>query len=189
MTQTTINNQLNGINVPALQDFASAVKENPARGIARFSVHTRWQGQTRTVATATQYSIGGESHRRHFEIAADEPAELLGLNSAPNPQEVLMAALNACMSVGYVANAAVTGIELDKLEIKTEGQLDLRGFLGLDENVKPGYEEVRYTVTVGTTASKEKVQALHELVMRTSPNFSNFSTPIRMMPTLVVEST
>lgn len=178
---------LNGIDVPALQGFAETVKKDPARGIVKFNVHTRWQGQTRTSATATEYSLGGKSHRRHFEIAADEPGELLGLNSAPNPQEVLMAALNACMSVGYVANAAAMGIEVEKLEIRTEGQLDLRGFLGIDPSVKPGYEEVRYTVTIKTKSPKLKVEELHQLVMKTSPNFSNFATPVRMVPTLIVE--
>lgn len=179
---------INGIDVPALQSFAETVKNDPAKGVVRFAVHTRWQGQTRTVASATEYALGGQSHRRHFEIAADEPAELLGLNSAPNPQEVLMAALNACMSVGYVANAAVMGIRIESLEIKTKGQLDLRGFLGLDENVKPGYEEVQYTVHIKTNAPQEKVEALHKLVMKTSPNFSNFASAIRMVPSLVVEA-
>ncbi|OAJ55997.1 osmotically inducible protein C [Paraburkholderia ginsengiterrae] len=182
-----MSTNLNGIDVAALHEFAGAVQKDPKKGIVQFNVKTNWEGQTRTVATASEYSIGGEKHQRHFEIAADEPGELLGKNSAPNPQEVLMAALNACMSVGYIANAAAMGIKVDKLEIQTEGQLDLRGFLGLDENVKPGYEEVRYTVTLRTSAPKEKVEELHRLVMKTSPNFSNFASAIRMVPTLVVE--
>ncbi|WP_311224289.1 MULTISPECIES: OsmC family protein [unclassified Acidovorax] len=179
---------LNGIDVVGLKSFVSAVKDDPKKGIAQFSVNTNWEGQTRTVATTSEYVLGGQKHQRHFEIAADEPGELLGKNSAPNPQEVLMAALNACMSVGYVANAAAMGIAIEKLQITTEGELDLRGFLGLDANVKPGYEQVRYTVTLRTNAPKEKVQELHELVMRTSPNFSNFASPIKMIPTLVVEA-
>jgi len=183
-----MTDHINGINVPALQAFAESVKADPSQGVVQFTVSTRWQGQTRTVASATEYALGGQRHRRHFEIAADEPAELLGLNSAPNPQEVLMAALNACMSVGYVANAAVMGIKIESLEIKTKGQLDLRGFLGLDDKVKPGYEEVQYTVHLKTNAPKDKVEELHKLVMKTSPNFSNFASTIRMVPDLVVES-
>ena len=80
------------------------------------------------------------------------------------------------------------GIAIEKLQITTEGELDLRGFLGLDANVKPGYEQIRYTVTLRTNAPKEKVEELHQLVMRTSPNFSNFASPIKMIPTLVVEA-
>lgn len=183
-----MSNNLNGIDVAGLHAFVGAVKEDPKKGIVLFNVKTNWEGQTRTVATASEYTLGGQKHQRHFEIAADEPGELLGKNSAPNPQEVLMAALNACMSVGYIANAAAMGIKVEKLEIQTEGQLDLRGFLGIDESVKPGYEEVRYTVTLRTNAPKEKVEELHRLVMKTSPNFSNFASAIRMVPTLVVEA-
>ena len=82
----------------------------------------------------------------------------------------------------------LTGIEIRGIESSIEGDLDLRGFLGLDANVKPGYEQIRYTVTLRTNAPKEKVEELHQLVMRTSPNFSNFASPIKMIPTLVVEA-
>ena len=92
------------------------------------------------------------------------------------------------MSVGYAANAAAMGIHLEKLEIETEGQLDLRGFLGLDSTVKPGYEEIHYTVVVKSSAPQEKLEELHQSIMKTSPNFSNFATSIRMVPNLVVDN-
>lgn len=178
---------LNGIDVAALQGFANTVRENPQEGMSRFFVKTDWKGQTKTVATVSQYELGGKSYERKFEIATDEPLELLGQNNAPNPQEILMAALNACMSVGYAANAAVMGIKLDALSIETTGALDLRGFLGLDDSVKPGFEDVEFTVRIKTTASQEKVNELHATVMRTSPNFSNFASAIKMVPNLVIE--
>ena len=78
--------------------------------------------------------------------------------------------------------------QLEKLEIETEGQLDLRGFLGLDSTVKPGYEEIHYTVVVKSSASQEKIEELHQWVMMTSPNFSNFATSIRMIPNLVLDN-
>ncbi len=180
---------LNGISVPTLQDTLAAVQADPAVGHVRFGVHTRWQGQTRSVATASEYTLGGRAYPRHFEIEADEPPELLGTNTAPNPQELLLAALNACLAVGLVANAAARGIRIDKLEIRASGALDLRGFLGLDNSVKPGYEEVRYTVLIQTPAPADQVQALHEHVMKTSPNFSNLAASMRVVPQLVVEPT
>ncbi|MEX0141417.1 OsmC family protein [Massilia sp. LMS1-1-1.1] len=106
--------------------------------------------------------------------------------AAPNPQELLMAALNACLSVGYAANAAAMGITVHSLEIETDGKLDLRGFLGLDENVNPGYDEVSYVVRLRTDASRERVEALHQAVTKTSVNLANFSKAIRMLPTLEV---
>lgn len=176
----------NGIDVPALQAFAKGVAEDPSKRSARFTVNTRWAGQTKSVATVDRYSLGGVEHRRQFEIAADEPTELLGENTAPNPQELLMAALNACLTVGYVVNAAAMGIVVRDLRITTEGELDLRGFLGLDESVNPGYDEVTYVVRLQTDAPRERVEELHALVTKTSVNLANFSKAIRMVSRLEV---
>jgi uncharacterized OsmC-like protein len=177
----------NGIDTEALRGMAVKVAENPAAGIARFQVATQWSGATRSDTRVTSYSLGGRRLARNFTIASDEPTELLGGNSAPNPQELLLAALNACMTVGYVAGCAMRGIELESLEIQTEGELDLRGFLGLDPSVKPGYDEVRYTVRVKGNGTPAQFREVHETVMRTSPNYFNVANPIRMRPTLVVE--
>lgn len=174
----------NGIDVAALQQFAQAVAEDPSKRSAKFSVKTNWAGQTRSVATVSSYSLGGVEHQRHFEIAADEPAELLGQNSAPNPQELLMAALNACLTVGYVVNAAAMGIAVRSLEIETDGELDLRGFLGLDESVNPGYDAVSYVVRLAADAPPEKLEELHAHVTKTSVNLANFSRAIRMVSKL-----
>lgn len=179
-----MTNHLNGIDVSALQSFSKTVAMSPSAGDVRFNVKTNWQNQTRTVATISHFTLGGEKHERHFEIVADEPPELLGANTAPNPQELLMAALNACLSVGYVANASVMGIKIHSLQIETEGSLDLRGFLGLDESVNPGYDEVNYIVRISTDADEAKVQELHNIVTKTSVNLANFSKAIRMNSTL-----
>ncbi|MDI3313384.1 MAG: OsmC family protein [Mycobacterium sp.] len=173
---------VNGLDVAALGEFAETVKQDPANGRVQFNVKTQWQGQTRTVTSIESYSLGGQRYPRNFEIAADEPVELLGSGSAPNPQELLMAGLNACMSVGYAAVAATKGITVRSLEIETTGELDLRGFLGLDEAVNPGYDEVHYTVRIDADATPEQIQEIHEAVMRTSPNFSNFAKAIHMVP-------
>ena len=97
-----------------------------------------------------------------------------------------MAAANACMTVGYVAGAATRGITLDKLEIRTSGNLDLRGFLGLDEAVPPGYEAIQYEVLISGDGTPEQFQDIHRNVMKTSPNYFNLNRPIRMEGTLRV---
>jgi uncharacterized OsmC-like protein len=127
--QMTAQN-LNGIDVSALKAFAEEVKAHPDQGTVAFKVATEWKGRTKTVATVSHYLLGGKKFARHFEIHADEPT-MLGGDTAPNPQELLLAALNACMSIGYAANAAVMGITLEKLEIESEGELDLRDSWGL----------------------------------------------------------
>ena len=118
----------------------------------------------------------------------DEPHELLGQNTAPNPQEMLMTALNACIMVGYVAGAAVKGITLQSVEIETDGELDLRGFLGIDPTVRPGYEAIRYTVRLKGNGTLDQFREIHETVMKTSPNYFNISRPVRIDSRLVVEA-
>ncbi|RIK67622.1 MAG: osmotically inducible protein C [Planctomycetota bacterium] len=167
MTETITTR--NGIDLIGLERMADDVARDPSRGIAKFRVNTNWMGGTRSETRVEDWELGGRRLPRGFSIATDEPPELLGRAAAPNPQEVLMAGLNACMMVGYVAGCAAHGIELRSISIETEGELDLRGFLGLDASVKPGYEEIRYTVRLRGDGAPEAFQRVHETVMAQSP--------------------
>lgn len=179
-TMTLTAPHLNGIDLPALGEFAEQIVADPAKGTARFRVTTRWSGQTRSETTVDGYELGGQQIARRFKVIADEPLELLGTNTAPNPQELLMAALNACMAVGYVAEASAQGIELRTLEIETIGQLDLRGAFGLHPDVVPGYRQLDYTVRIGGNGTPEQFREIHQAVKKTSPNFFNVSQPVCM---------
>ena len=131
--------------------------------------------------------MGGANVPRRFAIDIDEPFELGGGNAYANPQEYLLAAMNACMIVGYAALCALQGITLEKLEITTEGDIDLRGFFGLDKTVPAGYRELRSQVVINGDASEEQFQKIHQMVLATSPNFFNITRAIRVMPELTVE--
>jgi uncharacterized OsmC-like protein len=187
MTDLMTRNVVNGIDLDALNGVVAAIGEDPSQALVRFSVATRWDGQTGSRSHVSGFDIAGQHVARQFEIAADEPLELLGKNEAPNPQELLMAAMNACMTVGYVAGASVRGITLTKLEIETTGQLDLRGFLGLDDSVPPGYEQVDYTVRIAGNGTPEQFDEIHRSVMATSPNYFNIARPIRLNGKLAVD--
>ena len=176
----TVKTKINGLDLTALGDVVDEIQKDSSKALVSFDVTTAWQGQTRSETTVDGYTIGGERVARSHKIVADEPFELLGSDGAPNPQELLMAAANACMTVGYVAGAALKGIKLDKLEIRTKGTLDLRGFLGLDDNVPPGYEAIDYEVTIAGNGTPEQFEEIHETVMKTSPNYFNLNRPIRM---------
>jgi len=178
---------VNGIDVDALFALIEGVKRDPANGKTSWRVTTTWQGQARSRAQIEEFGIGGERVPRRFSIDIDEPCELGGSNRFANPQEHLLAALNACMTVGYVAQCAVRGITLERLEIETDGQIDLRGFLGIDPAVPPGYETLRYVVRIKGSGTKEQFAQIHDAVMATSPNFHNVSRSIALRPTLVVE--
>ena len=179
-TLATKPRTVNDLDLDALDQVIAAIGQDPAVGVVAFRVATDWMGQTRSRSTVDSYTIGGNDVPRSFTIDADEPVELLGTNRSPNPQELLMSALNACMMVGYVAQAAVRGITLDSCRIETSGELDLRGFLGLADDVPPGYRQLNYTVHIKGDGSPEQFAEIHQAVMQTSPNYFNMARPIRM---------
>jgi uncharacterized OsmC-like protein len=189
-TQTipsTTRNVVNGLDLDALFALIQGVRQDPAKGKTSWRVTTSWLGQTRSHTQVEGFGIGGAIVPRRFSIDIDEPFELGGTDRFANPQEYLLAALNACMTVGYVAQCAVRGITLDRLEIETDGEIDLRGFLGLDPAVPPGYESLRYTVRIKGSGTREQFAEIHEAVMATSPNFHNVARPVTLKPVLLVE--
>jgi uncharacterized OsmC-like protein len=186
-TTKTAPKIVNGLDVDALFALIDGVKQDSANGKTSWRVATSWQGQTRSRSQVEGYAIGGQEVARRFSIDIDEPAELGGSNRFANPQEHLIAALNACMTVGYVAQCAVHGIKLESLTIETEGDIDLRGFLGIDPTVPRGYEQLKYTVRIKGSGTPEQFAEVHEAVMATSPNFYNMSQPIALKPALIVE--
>jgi uncharacterized OsmC-like protein len=178
---------VNGINVDELLALIDGVKREPAKGKTNWHVTTTWQGQARSRAEIESCEIGGEQVPRRFSIDIDEPRELGGSNCFANPQDHLIAALNACMTVGYVAQCAVRGITLESLAIEANGEIDLRGFLGIDATVPQGYENLSYTVRIKGNGTKEQFAEVHEAVMATSPNFYNLSQPVALKPALIVD--
>ena len=187
-TETTKPKVVNGINVDDLFALIDGVKGDAAKGKTHWRVRSAWQDQTRSRAHIDGLTIGGQYVPRQFSFDIDEPCEIGGSNRFANPQEHLLAALNACMMVGYVAQCAVRGITLEKLEIETDGEIDLRGFLGIDSAVPPGYKNLSYVVRIKGNGTREQFAEIHKAVMATSPNFHNVSRPVDLKPTLFVES-
>jgi uncharacterized OsmC-like protein len=187
LVETTDPHVVNGINVDALTALRTRVKQDASQGKTTWRVTTTWQGQTRSRADVSGFAIGGAEVPRRFSFDIDEPYELGGSNACANPQEYLIAALNACMTVGYVAQCALRGITLTQLKIETEGEIDLRGFLEIDPTVPPGYKSLSYTVRLRGDGTPEQFAEIHAAVMATSPNFYNVAHAVALQPTLVVE--
>ena len=103
MSTSVENTEINGIDVDALTRTIEAVAAHPATGQTRWEVTTRWRGGTRS-------DTGGQRRTKDFPIRVDEPYELCGTNQFANPQEYLLAALNACMVVGYSAVCALQAL-------------------------------------------------------------------------------
>lgn len=186
MTTMIETQKVNGIDTDALRLAIATVTQDPAHGQTRWSVASQWRGGTRSEAHVTGCMLGGQMIPREFTIGVDEPLELCGTNRFANPQEHLLAALNACMIVGYAALCALEGITLEDLRITTTGDIDLRGFLGIDPTVKPGYDELAYTVHIKGNGTAEQFAEIHRRVMATSPNYFNLATSIPLRSRLVV---
>lgn len=179
--------KINGIDTDALRETMATVIRDASKGIAGFQVSTTWKGGTKSATRVDGWSLAGQRMEKDFTIEIDEPHELLGENTAPNPQEYLLASMNACMLATYVAACSMQGITLDHLTIESKGDLDLRGFLGLDKKVKPGYDEIEYTVHIQGDGTDQQFQRVHEWVMATSPNYWNIADAITLKPKLVVD--
>jgi uncharacterized OsmC-like protein len=177
----------NGIDVNALQDTIDTVRANPPAALTQWEVTSRWAGGTRSDHAVEGCRIGGQNIDRRFTLRVDEPVQLCGTNQYANPQEYLLSSLNACMIVGYAAVAAHMGVKLTKLEIHISGEIDLRGFLGIDASVASGYESLRQTVTIAGDGTAEQFRQIHEMVKKTSPNYFNITNAIPTPSLLVVE--
>jgi uncharacterized OsmC-like protein len=184
MTEPTT---LNGLNTDAIRTAVDTISRDPSHAKTHWQVASYWRGGFRSDTRVTQGVIGGQPVAKDFTIRVDEPLQLFGTNQYANPQEHLLAALNSCMIVGYSALCALEGIELEELQIDTEGDIDLRGFLGIDPTVKPGYDQLRYTVRIKGNATPEQFEKIHRSVMATSPNYFNLATAIPLKSRLVVQ--
>ncbi|WP_254807931.1 OsmC family protein [Natronosalvus amylolyticus] len=179
----------NGVDVEALGEAIDAISAEPAAGEFTFRAETEWEDALRCVTTIDEFDQAGERvSTREFHIEGDEPEEILGERTAPNAVELLLAALGSCLSVGYAANAAAMGIELEELQFEMEGDVDLRGFLGIDEDVRPGYEGITCTAYVDANASEEDLAELRERVEATSPLIDSIRNTVPLETNMVLAS-
>jgi uncharacterized OsmC-like protein len=149
------NARVNGIELEVLQGTVQAIARAPELGRCRFRASNRWLGGNHNCSTVTGFYGAGQeiAHKQRFELHADEPPILAGNDDGANPVEHLLNALAACVTTSMVAHAAVRGIHIEELESELEGDIDLRGFLGLDESVPKGYTDIRVNFRVRTDAA------------------------------------
>lgn len=172
---------VNGVDVDQLIQTIGAVKDNPRLGGYTFFGETHWRGGAFSETKIQRYhSVNGAEAqaRTDFIIPVDEPRGLLGKNQAANPVEHILAGLASCLVIGISYNAAARGIELEELKVNLQGNINLEGFLGLKEEVRPGYESIKLEYTVRSSASKEDVDALISHVEKTSPVLDIVSNPV-----------
>ncbi len=157
------SNRVNGINLNVLNETVSAIQADPELGKCHFRASTKWIDAGHNCTTITGFYGAKQeiAHKQEFELHADEPPILAGNDEGANPVEHLLHALASCVTTSMVAHAAVRGIHIEELESKLEGDIDMRGFLGLDPDVPKGYTNIRVTFKVKT--DEDNLQKLKEL--------------------------
>ncbi len=128
--------------------------------------------------SALQDGLRSEVSIRQHTLAVDEPESLGGTDTAPNPVELILAALGSCQEITYRAYATALGIPLDNVSVTVEGDIDLRGFFGVDDSVRAGYEGIRATVNLESTASEEQLQLLRGAVNAHCPVLDILAKPV-----------
>jgi putative redox protein len=155
----------------ALKDIIVAtqadLRDNPEHANATFAADSRQVDGLRS-----------ETKIRQFSLTIDEPPNLGGSDTGPNPVELVLAALATCQEITYRAYATALGIPLEGVSVKLEGALDLRGFFAVKDRVRAGFNDVRGTVHLQSTASLADLAKLKEVVDAHCPVLDILRAPV-----------
>jgi uncharacterized OsmC-like protein len=155
---------LNGVDTPTLFATINAVKAQPELGRFQFRATNSWVRGTHSRSRLETFSGAGDEHRHAgaVQFDADHPAVLVGSDNAPTPVEFLLHAIAACITSGIGNIAAARGVKLTEVESTVEGDIDLRGILGLSDQVRNGYERMRVYFRIKGDATPEKLREIVE---------------------------
>lgn len=154
----------NGVDTPALLATIDAVRTAPELAKFRFRASNRWVSGTYSESRVEPFSGAGteHTHQTRFSYGADHPAVLVGADRGPTPIEFLLHGLAACITAGIGNIAAARGVTLTSVESRVEGDIDLRGILGLSNEVRNGFQAIRITFDIAGDAPPEKLRAIVE---------------------------
>jgi uncharacterized OsmC-like protein len=177
-TAEQISHTVNGIDTQGVLSLATGISLDEEYGKFTFRAHNQWLNGARSRSAIRGFYAGGEENterQQSLQVDADQPLFLGGENTAPNPVEHLLHALDSCLAVTLVYHAAVQGIHLEAVETTAEGDMNARGFFGISETVDKGYKQVRVNMRVKADADVDTLTALamyspvYEMISRSVP--------------------
>ena len=177
VTALQVSTIVNGVNVDNLFTTIDAVKSVPTIAKFKFRVQNRWEGGAQNCSTVKGFYGVGKEHAREnsFVLHSDEPVILLGQEAAANPVEHLLHSLAACVTTSMVYHAAARGIQIEAVESSFEGDIDLHGFLGLDPNIRKGYQAIRVNFKVKADVPDAQLEEIVALGTGYSPVFDSLT--------------
>lgn len=180
--QTSEGKMVNGVNVDQLFTTINAIKEKPEIAKFKFYATNKWVNGTHNRATIKDFygALKEDTSRSPQSFDLDEPPVLLGKNKGSNPVEYLLVALSGCLTTSLVAHASAKGIKIKGVRSRYEGDIDLRGFLGISEDVPVGYQNIRITFKIDADISEEQKEDLIRMAQKYSPVFNTVTkkTPV-----------
>ena len=171
---------INGVNVDQLFSTIEVIKGNPEVAQFKFRATNRWVDGTHNRATVKDFygALKEDNSRDPLVFEIDEPPVLCGKNLGANPVEYLLVALSGCLTTSLVAHAAARGIAIKGVESRYEGDLDLRGFLGISEEVPVGYQNIRLYFKIDADISEAQKEELIRMAQKYSPVFNSIAKPV-----------
>jgi uncharacterized OsmC-like protein len=178
---TTAQAVRNGVDTEQLFGTLDAIKADPTLARFQFRARNRWiDGAHNRTRIRDLYAANQEdtSRAEEFVIDAGEPAILLGSDTGPNPAEHLLHALAACLTTSIVYVAAARGVHLTEVESKLEGDMNVQGALGLSDEYRNGFEQIRVSFRVAGDAPEEKLRDVVARAQRRSAVFDMVTTGV-----------
>jgi uncharacterized OsmC-like protein len=159
MAETKIDN---GVNVDALLAAREALKNAPDAAKFTWRAACKWQNGTHSKSTITGFhGLGQEQkHKTEFSFEADHPEIFASEDLGATPVELVLVGLASCLTAGVAAVAQNRGIQLRSVEAKLEGAMDIQGILGIDSDVRNGFDDIKVTFKIDADASKKDIEAL-----------------------------
>lgn len=159
MTQATVDN---GVNVGALLEAREALREMPEAAKFKWRASCKWQKGTHSRTTIQNFfGLGQEQkHKTEFHFEADHPEVFASEDLGATPVELVLAGLASCLTAGVAAVAQNRGIQLRSVEAELEGTMDIQGILGVDGDVRNGYNDIKVTFNIDADASQADIEAL-----------------------------
>jgi uncharacterized OsmC-like protein len=159
MAETSVNN---GVNVEALLAAREALKSAPEAAKFKWRASCKWQNGTHSQTRIQGFhGLGQEQrHRTEFSFDADHPEIFASEDLGATPIEFVLVGLASCLTAGVAAVAQNRGIQLRSVEAKLEGSMDIQGILGIDSDVRNGYDDIKVTFHIDADAPRKDIEAL-----------------------------
>ncbi len=177
---TTIDN---GVNVQALLDARGVLADAPEAAQFTWRASSRWQKGVHSTTTIQNYFGLGEeqSHKTESTFDADHPETFAAQDNGITPIEYLLVGLASCLTAGVASVAQNRGIQLRSVESTVEGNHDIRGILGVDSDVRNGFNDIKVTFTIDADASKQEIEALVAQSQKRSAVFDALTNPTEVV--------